>query len=189
VLALDELGRAAWLELTTLLEPYLLSVQADRVAMANGVEGRYPFLDHRVFDYAARLPPTMKLDGLKDKIALRELADRVLPAGIARRLKQPYRAPGVAPFFGPDAPGWVDEVLGAPALEEVGIWDPGKVAGLLRRCRAGRVRSPREEMTLVAVLSTQLWHREFIGTPPALTRERTRPRVRLERRTRSAATA
>jgi asparagine synthase (glutamine-hydrolysing) len=182
VLALDELGRAAWLELTTLLEPYLLSVQADRVAMASGVEGRYPFLDHRVFDYAARLPPTMKLDGLKDKIALRELANRVLPAGIARRPKQPYRAPGVEPFFGPNAPGWVDEALDDPALEEVGIWDPAKVAGLLRRCREGRVRSPREEMTLVAVLSTQLWHREFIGGPRAIEPEPTRPRVRLERR-------
>jgi asparagine synthase (glutamine-hydrolysing) len=181
---LDELGRAAWLELTTLLEPYLLSVQADRVAMANGVEGRYPFLDHRVFEYAARLPPTMKLDGLKDKIALRELADRVLPAGIAQRLKQPYRAPGVAPFFGADAPEWVDEVLGGPALEAAGIWDPAKVAKLLRRCRDGRVRSPREEMTLVAVLSTQVWHREFIGGPRAIPAPPTRPRVRLERRPR-----
>jgi asparagine synthase (glutamine-hydrolysing) len=159
--------------------------------MANGVEGRYPFLDHRVFDYAARLPPPMKLDGLNDKIALRQLADRVLPAGIARRHKQPYRAPGVAPFFGPDAPDWVEEVLEGPALEAVGIWDPPKVAGLLRRCREGRVRSPREEMTLVAVLSTQLWHREFMGGPRTITPEPTRPRVRLERRARlsSGATA
>ena len=134
VLALDELGRAAWLELTTLLEPYLLSVQADRVAMASGVEGRYPFLDHRVFDYAARLPPTMKLDGLKDKIALRELANRVLPAGIARRPKQPYRAPGVEPFFGPNAPGWVDEVArrpGARGGRDLGPREGGGTAAAL----------------------------------------------------------
>ena len=48
----DPLERAAWLEVTTLLEPYLLAAQGDRVAMAHGVEGRYPFLDHRV--YASR---------------------------------------------------------------------------------------------------------------------------------------
>ena len=46
------LERAACLEVTTLLEPYLLAAQGDRVAMAHGVEGRYPFLDHRVFDHA-----------------------------------------------------------------------------------------------------------------------------------------
>ena len=45
----SSLERAAWLEVTTLLEPYLLAAQGDRVAMAHGVEGRYPFLDHRVF--------------------------------------------------------------------------------------------------------------------------------------------
>ena len=50
--AFDEwsaLERASWLEVATLLEPYLLAAQGDRVAMAHGVEGRYPFLDHRVF--------------------------------------------------------------------------------------------------------------------------------------------
>ena len=52
------LERAAWLELTTLLEPYLLSAQGDRVAMAHGVEGRFPFLDHRVFAHSVRLPAT-----------------------------------------------------------------------------------------------------------------------------------
>ena len=52
------LARAAWLELSTLLEPYLLSAQGDRVAMAHGVEGRFPFLDHRVFAHSVRLPDT-----------------------------------------------------------------------------------------------------------------------------------
>ena len=52
-----ELERAAWLEVTTLLEPYLLAAQGDRVAMAHGVEGRYPFLDHRVYALLGRRCP------------------------------------------------------------------------------------------------------------------------------------
>jgi len=52
----SSLQRASWLEISTLLEPYLLAAQGDRVAMAHGVEGRFPFLDHRVFEHAARLP-------------------------------------------------------------------------------------------------------------------------------------
>jgi len=175
------LQRAAWLELRTLLDPYLLSAQGDRVAMASGVEGRYPFLDHRVFEYSARLAPTMKLDQLRDKVVLRDLAERVLPASIAGREKQPYRAPGVAPFFGAGAPAWVEEALTPEALGDASVWDPARVSGLLRRCRQGRVTSPREEMSLVAVLSTQVWHRTHIREPAEWEPESAPPRVRIER--------
>ncbi len=178
---LDSMQRAAWLELTTLLEPYLLSAQGDRVAMAHGVEGRYPFLDQRVFDYAARLPATMKLDQLEEKIVLRQLASRVLPAAIARRRKQPYRAPTVAAFFGAGAPDWVESTLSDESLNAAAIWDPARVGGLLRRCRDGRVTSPREEMTLIAILSTQLWHRAFIGEARSWQVPAFEPRVRIER--------
>ena len=176
------LERAAWLEVTTLLEPYLLAAQGDRVAMASGVEGRFPFLDHRVFAYSAALPPERKLDGMRDKIALRDLADGLLPAEIVERPKQPYRAPEVAPFFSDDAPEWVADALGADALEETGIWDAGRVEGLLRRCRTGRATGVREGMALVGILTTQLWHDEFCGPERyAYPGETEAPRVRIDR--------
>src|SRR5439155_628962 len=59
------LNRAAYLEMVTLLSPYLLSAQGDRMSLAHGVEGRYPFLDHRLFEFAARLPTGSKLRGLR----------------------------------------------------------------------------------------------------------------------------
>lgn len=182
----NSLERAAWIELATLLEPNLLSVQGDRVAMAHGVEGRFPFLDHRVFAYAASLPPDRKLAGLRDKIALRELAAELLPRRVADRPKQPYRAPDVPPFFGPEAPGWVDELLSPAVLDRTGIWDAGRVEALLRRCRAGRATGVREGMALVGILSTQLWHSAFTGGGagryPAETAE---PRVRIDARSRT----
>jgi len=159
------LERAAYLELRTLLEPHLLAAQADRVAMAHGVEGRYPFLDHRVFEHSVRLPPDEKLDGMREKVALRELASTILPEEIAARTKQPYRAPDVAPFFEGGAPDWVEERLSEPALREVGIFDERRVEGLLRRCRAGRATGYREGMALVGVLSTQVWHSHFCAAP------------------------
>jgi asparagine synthase (glutamine-hydrolysing) len=176
------LERAGWLEIKTLLEPYLLAAQGDRVAMAHGVEGRFPFLDHRVFAHAAGLPAERKLSGLDDKVALRELAADLLPPEIASRPKQPYRAPEVDPFFAAGAPDWVQENLSPDALAETGIWDPGRVGGLLRRCRAGRATGVREGMALVGVLSTQLWYDAFCGAgaegyPP----ETTEPRVRVDR--------
>ncbi|MGH2981063.1 MAG: asparagine synthase (glutamine-hydrolyzing), partial [Solirubrobacterales bacterium] len=180
--AWSSLERAAWLELTTLMEPNLLAAQGDRVAMAHGVEGRFPFLDHRVFEHAARLPAERKLSGLDEKVALRELAADLLPAEIAARPKQPYRAPEVAPFFAPGAPDWVEDSLSTEGLDETGIWDPDRVAGLVRRCRAGKATGFREGMALIGILSTELWHRAFVGRggdeyPP----ETDEPRVKLER--------
>lgn len=176
------LERAAWLEHATLLSPYLLAAQGDRVAMAHGVEGRFPFLDHRVFGLATALAPERKLDGMRDKVALRELAETLLPAATASRAKQPYRAPDVAPFLGPQAPAWVAELLSPAGLAEAGIFEHKRVAGLVRRAEAGRVTGIRESMALVSILSTGLWHRAFVGVGAAsYPAETAEPRVRIDR--------
>ena len=174
------LDRAAHLDLVTLLPGYLLAAQGDRVAMAQGVEVRYPFLDRDVAAHASALPPSRKLDGLRDKVVLRELAHGLLPPAIAERPKVPYRAPEVSPFFGEDAPGWVAELLSSDAVSAAGLFDPGRVATLARRAGAGRARGVREGMALVAVLSTQLWHRELIDRSGPEPIETAAPRVRLD---------
>ena len=69
---------------------------------------------------------------------LLDLARTVLPHGIAGRIKQPYRAPQAAPFFEGSPPKWVDELLSPEILRATGLFDETKVAGLVRRCRAGR---------------------------------------------------
>ena len=163
------LARAAYLEMTTLLSPYLLSSQGDRMAMAHGVEARVPYLDHRLFEFAAALPGRSKLRGLREKDILRRWGEAtgVLPRAVIQRRKQPYRAPDIPAFFegrgGP--PEYVEALLEPASLERTGIFDPRSVAGLVRRCRAGRAAGFRESQALVAVLSTELWHREFFGAP------------------------
>jgi asparagine synthase (glutamine-hydrolysing) len=155
-------SRAAYLEMTTLLEPYLLSSQGDRMSMAHGVEGRYPFLDHRLFELAAALPGYSKLAGLRDKAILRRWARPHVPPSVLRRPKQPYRAPDCAPFTGPARPAWVDELLCASSLRASGWWEPRAVEALAARC-ASRSVGTRESQALVAVLSTELWHRAFFA--------------------------
>lgn len=73
------LARAQYLEIATFLSPYLLSSQGDRVAMAHSIEGRFPFLDHRVTSFCNRLPDNLKLRGLTEKYLLKKLASRWLP--------------------------------------------------------------------------------------------------------------
>src|SRR6185436_3673319 len=79
------LARAAYLEMATLLSPYLLASQGDRMSMAHGVESRIPFLDHRLFEFAASLPERSKLRGLREKDILRRWAPAVLPKAMAGR--------------------------------------------------------------------------------------------------------
>jgi len=160
------LHRAAYLEFTTLLSPYLLSTQGDRMSMAHGVEARVPFLDHRVVEFAARLPETSKLRGLKEKRILKRWAKDLLPPPVTARVKQPYRAPDVPPFFAPHAPEYVRELLEPGALRQGGIWDSAAVAGLVRRCAAGLPMRAWESQALVGILSTQLWQHEFQAAAP-----------------------
>ena len=161
----SRLQRAAYLEMVTLLSPYLLSSQGDRMAMAHGVEARVPYLDHRVFEFAAALPDRSKLRGLREKDVLRRWAANVLPSSAAQRTKQPYRAPDVPAFFEGDPPAYVADLLDESALKRGGIFDPVATRGLVRRCRTGHASGAREGQALVAILSTQLWQREFLETP------------------------
>jgi asparagine synthase (glutamine-hydrolysing) len=159
------LNQAAYLEMTTLLSPYLLSSQGDRMAMAHGVEGRYPFLDHRLFEFSAALPTSSRLLGLKEKEVLRRWATRILPPPLAGRTKQPYRAPDAPSFFGPNAPRWVDDALSPAAIARAGVFAPRAVEGLMKRCREGRVTRVRENQAVVGILSVQLWYEQFIDQP------------------------
>jgi asparagine synthase (glutamine-hydrolysing) len=158
----SSLNQAAYLEMTTLLSPYLLSSQGDRMAMAHGVEGRFPFLDHRLFEFASALPTSSRLIGLREKEVLRRWAARILPPRLKSRGKQPYRAPDAPSFFGTGSPEWVADHLSPDALRRVGIFSSGAVAGLVRRCRAGLVTGFRENQAIVGILSTQLWHEQFV---------------------------
>jgi asparagine synthase (glutamine-hydrolysing) len=144
--------------------------------MANAVEGRFPFLDHRVVEYAAAIPPRLKLRGLTEKHILREAVRDLLPRRMATRTKQPYRAPDAASFFSGNAPGYVDRVLTGDAVEAAGFFDRGAVDKLIAKSRAGRSAGFRDNTALTGILSTQLWREAFAGpfvkTASTLSRQR-----------------
>ncbi|HYF55694.1 MAG TPA: asparagine synthase (glutamine-hydrolyzing) [Salinarimonas sp.] len=160
------LAQAQYLEIAHLLPGYILSAQGDRVSMAHAVEGRFPFLDPHVIDLAARLPARLKLKGLREKHMLRDALGSRLPASVVERPKQPYRSPDAAAFFG-DAPApYVAEALSPAAVNAAGLFDPGAVGKLARKCAGGGARGAGDNMALVAVLSGQLWARDLAGATP-----------------------
>ena len=156
------LSQAQYLETAYLLPGYILSSQGDRVAMAHGVEGRFPFLDHRVVEFAARIPPRLKLKGLREKHILRHALGRLLPAVISERPKQPYRAPDSESFFGAGAQDFVQDLLSASALERSGYFSPQAVGKLAAKCRAGGPIGVGDNIAFIGVLSTQLLDSMFV---------------------------
>ncbi|MGG5817691.1 asparagine synthase (glutamine-hydrolyzing) [Falsiroseomonas sp. HW251] len=154
------LHRAQYLEASYLLPDYILSAQSDRVAMRHAVESRFPYLDPRVIDFATRIPPEVKLKGLREKHVLRAAFEDRLPPAITNRIKQPYRAPDARGFFGPGAPDWVGDALSPRNLAATGLFDPDAVARLARKSARGPIGF-RDSQSLLGVLTTQLWHSEF----------------------------
>ena len=154
--------QAQLLETLYLLPGYILSSQGDRVAMAHAVEGRFPFLDYRVVEFAAKLPIRMKMKVLQEKYLLKRCAQGLIPRSIQTRPKQPYRAPDALCFLEPEAREYVDELLSADCLRRYGVFDPGLVAKLFEKVRSGRPISVRDNMALVGVVSTQLLMHQFV---------------------------
>jgi asparagine synthase (glutamine-hydrolysing) len=156
-------GQAEYLEAKYLLPGYILSSQGDRMAMAHSVEGRYPFLDHRVVEFAAKLPPTLKMKVLDQKHLLKRAVGGLIPESIVRRPKQPYRAPDGKCFFGANAEDYVEELLSPESVRQNGIFDGQAVAILASKFNSGRTTSVKDNMAMVGVLSTQLLVQQFIN--------------------------
>ncbi|MBW2647183.1 MAG: asparagine synthase (glutamine-hydrolyzing) [Deltaproteobacteria bacterium] len=85
----DDFSKAQYLEMSIFLSNYLLSSQGDRVAMANSIEIRLPFLDPRIVDFMARVPSKWKLLGLNEKHILKKSFEGILPDQITSRPKNP----------------------------------------------------------------------------------------------------
>lgn len=157
----DTISKAQYNEITTFLDQYLLSSQGDRVAMAHAVEGRVPFLDHRVVEFCNSLPSGMKMRGLNEKSLLKHAVADLLPAEIVERPKQPFRAPIRAAFAGAHAPDYVQELLNPAQIAADGIFKPQAVTWLLNRARDTGRLSEIENMALVGIISFGLFKRAF----------------------------
>ncbi len=157
------LNQDQYIEAKTLLAGYLLSSQGDRVGMANSVEGRFPFLDHRVVEFAARIPPRYKLNGLNEKYILKHAMQGLVPERIRQRNKQPYRAPDSESFFVDGEPlDYVADLLSEERLKRSGYFDPRSTGLLMNKCRRGQAVGFADNMAFVGILSTMLLDEQFI---------------------------
>lgn len=159
---LDYLAKASFIEMQLFLAGYLLSSQGDRVSMAHSVEGRYPFLDHRVMEFALQLPSEFKLKGLNEKYILKKLVAGRIPEKIIHRSKQAYRAPVNNVLLENNVNPSFREYLDKTSLVRYGLFDAGKVMRLIQKFDENVRISETDKMGLTGILSTQLIHNLFV---------------------------
>ena len=177
----DDLAKSQYLEAAIFMSGYLLSSQGDRMAMANSVEGRYPFLDHRVIEFCTNLPDDFKLNGLNEKYILKKMMKGKIPESILNRSKQAYRAPISSSFFGERSPDYVDDLLSEHKIKSFGIFDPVKVIKLVEKARIGKNISEVDNMAIAGILSTQLLDHLFIKNNPIETKENKLANIKIIR--------
>ena len=134
--------------------------------MGHSVEGRVPFLDHRLIELAAAIPPKFKIRGLDEKHVLKRAFADVLPAEITNRPKKPYRAP-IAACFLPGNANLGAELIEPDQIAKAGFANATAVGKLLHRAAsagdtgAGAL-SERDEMAVAVVVSLQILQHQYV---------------------------
>jgi len=156
------LNKAQYLEIKLLLAGYLLSSQGERMTMAHGVEGRYPFLSHHLAEVASRLNPSLKIKGLKEKYILKKTFKLELPLEIFSRIKQPYGAPNKEAFFSNSVlRAHIAPYLERESITSNGVFDADRVGTLIAKCSSYNRMSFRDNSALLGILSTQMIFEQF----------------------------
>jgi asparagine synthase (glutamine-hydrolysing) len=130
--------------------------KVDRAAMAVSLETRVPFLDHRVAEFAARIPVSMQIRGGTGKTILRRLLYRHAPEAMFDRPKAGFAVPVGEWIRGP-LRAWAEELLDTATLASEGYWDPGMVE---RRWQAHLAGTRDSTQALWTVLMFQAWKRD-----------------------------
>lgn len=159
---ISTLAKAQLIETNIFMSGYLLSSQGDRMAMANSIEGRYPFLDHRLLEFTASLPDEFKLKGMNEKFLLKELMRDEIPQTIRNRHKQAYRAPILEAFIGSKIPEYIKDHLSSESITECEVFNHLSVNKLINKITTSKIPSEVDNMALVGILSTQLLFNQFI---------------------------
>jgi len=159
----DSMAKAQWLETTIFMSGFLLSSQGDRMALANSVEGRYPFLDYRLIEFCASLPPRLKLNGLNEKFLLKQLMRNRIPESITKRTKQAYRAPIQSVFLSKQSPDYVKLMLSDKFIDQAGVFNALSLKPILERIEKTGLSTEVDNMLITFIISTHLLYDQFIN--------------------------
>jgi asparagine synthase (glutamine-hydrolysing) len=146
--------------------------------MANAMEARPPFLDHHLAEYAAQLPPSMRIHGRTEKYVLREAMKGLLPETLYKREKFAFMAPPAHT----DPKKWgamralADKYLNADAVKEAGLLDHAGVEAIFELHEAAATTAATQtqlDAVINHMIGVQALYHHFVATDvPAQARRR-----------------
>jgi len=163
------LDKAQYVWIKTMLEGQILTWGGDRVDMANSMEARPPFLDHHLAEYAARIPPSMRIHGRTEKYVLREAMKGLLPEVLYKREKFAFMAPPAHT----DPKKWaaVQDLaarhLTPSAIADAGVLDHAGVTALFKLHEApesGTATQVQLDASINHLLGVQILHQHFVAS-------------------------
>jgi asparagine synthase (glutamine-hydrolysing) len=154
--AIHRLDRMLYVDTKLWLADYLL-LRSDKLTMANSLEARVPFLDHKLVEFAASLPPGLKLRGLTRKYLLKKTAARWLPSEIIHRRKEGFPIPISTWLRGPARP-MVRDLLTPTTIRQRGWFCPEYIDRMLSEHESGFANHGPLVWGLVSI---ELWQRLF----------------------------
>jgi asparagine synthase (glutamine-hydrolysing) len=156
------LNRLLYLDIKTYLVELLM--KQDQMSMAASIESRVPFLDHKLVEFAARLPARMKIRNFNGKYLLRRAMEDRLPAEIINRTKKGFPTP-IQPWLRGPLFERLSTILTDGRLAERDLVRPGFVNSLLEMHRGGNSKATDGCWRL---LNFELWNRIFIDRDPSI---------------------
>jgi asparagine synthase (glutamine-hydrolysing) len=159
--ALSEIEQMMFWDASYFLPDDLL-MKVDRATMFHSVEGREPFLDHRVIQFAQHLPLSMKFDGRTNKRILKNILSKYLPSHLIHRPKQGFSIPIFA-WFGQQLDKQFDEYFSKDRIDQIGILNYKEVAIELKKYRYNRKHGQQYNMEKMwRLLSFCMWHKRWV---------------------------
>jgi asparagine synthase (glutamine-hydrolysing) len=135
-----------------------LLARGDKMTMAASLEGRVPFLDHKLVEFAASLPPGMKVKGLERKYLLKKVAEKWLPRELVYRKKKGFPMP-IGDWFRGEARDFLCDHINPQTIKNRAIFDVNAIECLLKEHENG---SKDHSTILWTLLNIEIWYRLFI---------------------------
>ena len=148
------LDKRSYIDYKIRLVDHLVSDHGDRMAMANSVEVRYPFMDKRLVEFSTHIPAELKLRGFTEKYILKQMAGRFVPDAIINREKFGFTAPG-SPYLLNRNIEFINDILSYDRIKREGYFNPNQIEKLKQSYKQPgyTINVPFESDLLITVIT------------------------------------
>ncbi len=160
----DVLNKRAYIDYKIRLVDHLVADHGDRMALANSVEVRYPFLDKDLVAFSTQIPSELKLNDFTEKYILKKMAGRFVPRAVVEREKFGFVAPG-SPYLLQKNVASILDLLSYDRIKRQGYFDPDQVEKLRKTYQQTgfTINAPFESDLLITVITFGFFLDAFFG--------------------------